>query len=790
MSKPENLGHQPPRVKVSDPPRSDRRTFLSQAAAGVGAGSVPAALGLTVAACADGSTNAPNTDTTNTLSTKQATATSATVRAQLRQVQWVPGVNPIKPNAWVYAQDGVTRNGILSNAIGPVFNVRRDSPFTVTWINEIPALGLGSKLMTDPPILPPLANGLCGAVTLQSNVGIVTHLHGARVLPASDGTPTQPLGFAGNPYGFPSQITYAYPNAQRASMLWYHDHALDNTGANVYAGLVGLYFLRDTFDDTILNLLGGSAKELPIVIQDKVLTPDRTAIDYSATMVSTGAVLRPEALGSTIFVNGQPGTDLPIARTNWRLRLLNASNSRSYALALYDPDALAAGNGQVWYSHCLRLIGTDSGFASKSVKLAPTDVLIMASGQRRDVLLDLTALPAQVKRLKLGNLSLASFLASNAGTPEGIYTTFANSVVPPSSAWFNNADQTLYAALTTPIASVAGFSVAAATVTDRNTALNQAATLSAIESTLLSASNDDDFLWNGTTLTPKSGIGFGPNRLILPISNTSGFTTTEFGNGIQGWSDVQIFEMQDRTVTPSVDNARWQLPFSIDLLGATNPRAGTPSLVQNAYTIARRSFFQSRRNPDITVAGRYPLLASPTISAKAGTYERWYVANIGNSQPLTSLAGLPDMHPFHIHLVSFVVTNRWALDASAAGQFVPVAKTSLDLDNFARQDTVMIPSGQIVELLVYYPAGYSGDYVYHCHLLEHEDKCMMSTFRVSAATPAPAPSPAPAPGPTPAPSPAPSPAPTPSPAPSPMPPSIFTLIQNTISNFLRRLFGW
>ena len=47
-------------------------------------------------------------------------------------------------------------------------------------------------------------------------------------------------------------------------------------------------------------------------------------------------------------------------------------------------------------------------------------------------------------------------------------------------------------------------------------------------------------------------------------------------------------------------------------------------------------------------------------------------------------------------------------------------------------DTVTIPSNQMVELLVHYPLGYSGDFAYHCHILEHEDNCMMSHYHVDA----------------------------------------------------------
>jgi FtsP/CotA-like multicopper oxidase with cupredoxin domain len=92
---------------------------------------------------------------------------------------------------------------------------------------------------------------------------------------------------------------------------------------------------------------------------------------------------------------------------------------------------------------------------------------------------------------------------------------------------------------------------------------------------------------------------------------------------------------------------------------------------------------------------------------------------------------LPDMHPFHVHLVNGVVTRRWDLDPTS-GAFVPANTLAPDIDAVARQDTVLIPSNQIIELLVYFPKGYSGKYAYHCHLLEHEDMCMMSHFEVVA----------------------------------------------------------
>jgi FtsP/CotA-like multicopper oxidase with cupredoxin domain len=65
-----------------------------------------------------------------------------------------------------------------------------------------------------------------------------------------------------------------HANDQRATLLWYHDHAMGITRFNVYAGLAGLRLIRDTEEDA-LGLPGG-AYEIPLSIQDRNLdtTPD------------------------------------------------------------------------------------------------------------------------------------------------------------------------------------------------------------------------------------------------------------------------------------------------------------------------------------------------------------------------------------------------------------------------------------------------------------------------------------------------------------------------------------
>ncbi|MEY4751334.1 MAG: hypothetical protein RIQ60_3548 [Pseudomonadota bacterium] len=647
---------------------------------------------------------------------------SLSISVQSRKVQWVPGRDPAAANAWVYLVSGSTAasgNGVLPNHLGPIINVRRDSNCQVTWANALSVSTTRPDTLALPPINSPDSADVCGNVTVQSDVALVTHLHGARVQGDSDGWPLTPLGYEGNPYGFPSSLSYSYPNHQRSAMLWYHDHAMDHTGRHVHAGLAGVYFIRDAADDALLNLVGGISQELPVVIQDRIQKD--TGVDYAAGMPTVDPLARPEFLGTSIFVNGHPAGTISLARRTWRLRLLNASNARTYALALCNPAAIAAQSGQVWHSQCLRIVGADGGLLGRSVALGATDVIVLAPGQRRDVLIDLTALPAGVTDLRLVNLNLLATLAVDESTPEAIYTTFVDSVLPPTQASYTATDANVYAALNQPLTDVMRCTVAdLAPVDAAAIASVRSPSVSAVDTLLANAAADDDFAWNGSRLTTLPNVNFGPNRLVVLMSNTEGKATNEAVSTISGWGDVQIFEMGGT-------GSDWSLPFDIDLAGSINPSAGGPSTTKG-YSLARRSFFASETNADITTAKQYPTLHAPTIQCRGGTYERWYVTNLGNIQPQVANGNLPDMHPFHIHLVSFVVNRRWELDAN--GVYQPATALADDFDLVGRQDTVLVPSNQMVELLVYIPPGYTGKYAYHCHLLEHEDMCMMSHFEV------------------------------------------------------------
>jgi len=694
-----------------------------------------------------------------------------TIRVEARRVKYTDAdAAPPEANAWCYVRNGSLKDNLnaLDNYLGPVVNVTRGHPLKMSWVNTIGSMHAekpgDARVLEMPPINPlpmDLFTTIPQQLSMNFSVGVVTHLHGGKVHPNSDGWPLHPASFESNPFHFPSHRTYIYPNDQRAAMLWFHDHGMDNTAPQVHAGLAGLYFVRDNSDAEIFHLIGSEEQELPLVIQDRWLTADNAHIDYAKGVPldpgNTG-FKRPEFLGETIFVNGRPTPHAHVHPMVYRLRLLNGSNARSYALAFADPAGTVG--GKIWYGDLLTAIGNDGGLFSRYESLTATDYLLLAPGERLDILIDLTKLdPTVTSALNLVNLAIKGAQNLAPGEVEPIFQTDNDSVSAP-------ADANDVAALSSlPQASIMQFRLVAMPGM-AGAALN-VATLGKI---LEHYADDSDFHWAQAQQKLVRNQSAGPiahNRLIFMMNDTSGFKdqAAKNPNPLTGgpWRDTQIWEMRPSTRSVNDPNA-FTIPFDAQLLSPASAGALAPSGL--AYEVARAWFFEpedpnlphaprmsdpmwSLITDNVNTAGyppsyKYahlyrdnPARGHTLIKPTAGTYERWYVANIGNSQPLgdgVAAGTIPDMHPFHMHLVNFVVTRRWRLTGEP-GVFVEMVdnatgKRPLDFDGKVRHDTVRIQSNEMVELLVYFPPGYTGRYPYHCHLVEHEDMGMMLHFEV------------------------------------------------------------
>ncbi|ARN82911.1 multicopper oxidase family protein [Methylocystis bryophila] len=685
------------------------------------------------------------------------------------------------PNAWRYVRVGSKEDNHhhpLDVALGPVFNIRRGVTLDVCWENAIgsmPPMEPNHEATLEPPPINPIPMQYGAPVWkgMNPSVGVVTHLHGARVQGSSDGWPLHPASFPGNPYEFPSARPYRYTNDQRSCMLWFHDHAMDNTAVQVHAGLAGIYFIRDKADDEILSLIGGAGQEIPLVLQDRKFACGFEKLDYWAGVPTFPDDFdRPEYLGDTIFVNGRPSPFHEVERKIYRLRVLNGSHARTFALALIDPapwNYLAAPEpSRVGYSDLITVIGNDGGLFPEPQRLGQTDHILLAPGERLDLLLDLTSIEARkddmgavvpTRSLRLVNLAVASAQAGD--WPEAIFrTTEPLAGFPkPAGAGPNDPAPSVASSVLTfdagaqrqLLASIAAIRVANAMefcidVTKTRAGALDEAQLSNI---LASAASEDGFEWREGALQAPQGAAIARNRFVVLMNDALGIGFNKDAQpgdpqwnpyALGPWRDTQIWELSP--ADPKDGRTAFAIPFSVDLNGS-NPPAGSADATKN-YFVARASWFDNyppeRLIDDAAAKGEkpgYAKLHAPAATPKAGTYERWYVANIGNAQPLLAgvvddkgNVGVPDMHPYHMHLVNFVVTGRWRLQADT-NSFAPTAnQRKNEFDKLCRHDTVRVQSNELLELLVFFPPGYTGCYPFHCHVLEHEDMGMMSHFEV------------------------------------------------------------
>ena len=570
---------------------------------------------------------------------------------------------------WGY---GSTTNASTFNSPAFTIEASRGTPVTVTWRNEL-VDGSGHFLPHLLPVDPTLhwahpPGGEMGrdmrpafASTPGPYTGpvpIVTHVHGMqRVADWSDGYPEAwylpvaddiPDDYAtvGTWYDFfdrkanggvaawaQGTATFTYPNSQRASTAWYHDHTLGMTRLNVYAGPAGFYIVRGAASEEPTDALTGlparlpgpaptagsdpfdtELREMPIAIQDRAFNADgslfypegREFFDgFDGPFVPTSDVSplwNPEFFGNCMVVNGRTWPYLEVAPQRYRFRLLNGCQSRFLILKFDDPKV------ECWQ------IGAEGGYLRAPVKVRE---LLMAPAERADVIVDF------------------------AGVRPGRNVTLLNLApdAPFGGAGFRPADpqttgQVMQFRVTLPVP--AGF----------------------VDPT-----------------TP-------PARLSMPdIAAPVEATTTRH---------VALLEsMSASRDVPAI-------PVEAHL-GTFDPGVGAPSGIT-------------------FLAWEDPVTENPA----PGTVETWAIHNFTE-----------DAHPIHIHEVFFQVIGRQRLDKRTG---LPIQASIPPLpteDGF--KDTVIAYPGEVTRVQMTFGPG--GQFVWHCHILEHEDNEMMRPYRVGPMQP-------------------------------------------------------
>jgi spore coat protein A len=275
---------------------------------------------------------------------------------------------------------------------GPLFDTRSAEPLMVEWVNELP----------EKHFLP-IDHTLHGAETGKPEVRTVVHLHGGRTPADSDGYPED--WFAPGKSG-----TCFYPNRQDAALLFYHDHAMGINRLNIYAGLQGLFIVRDQAEEA-LNLPNGKY-EIPLVVFDRMLRTDGS-FEYP-TSGDPKAPWVPEVFGDAMLVNGKLAPYLEVEPRKYRFRIMNGANGRFFRFSFADPSpdppsGLPANSSGIL--HDFHQIGSDQGLLGAPVALKKLPV---APGERVDLVFDFGPHAGRQVLLKSDSFDLLQFRVSAA----------------------------------------------------------------------------------------------------------------------------------------------------------------------------------------------------------------------------------------------------------------------------------------------------------------------------------------------------------------------------------------
>jgi bilirubin oxidase len=540
-------------------------------------------------------------------------------------------------------------------------------------------------------------------------VPFVTHVHGAHVAEDSDGYPEAwylplarniPAGYARtgtyfdiynvrhdnhwNPKG--GGATFEYSNDQRATTLWYHDHTLGMTRLNVYAGPVGFYLLRGGPDDKVRDSRTGHEARLP---GPRPEVGDDQAGEYGEMPV----VIQDKAFK-------QDGS-------------------------LFFPDSRAF-FGDI--SDETRFIGDNSG-------PTPGDVspywnpeffgdTIVVNGRTWPYLV----VKRKRYRFRVLNASNSRFLVLKlTGSPRQTNTEF-NEADADVKFWQIGSDGGF---LPKPVKLdylLMGPSERADVIIDFDKFKD----------------GDRLYLVNDGPDVPFGGLSFDPNDLVPPDPNDPAsepnyLISDATSTGLVMEFRIESGQVHDHSTPPQfldlpsiapigptkrvrhltlneLVSDQGDFPIMAKLGTVVDPQL--PPMIDDAPNEAFTTPMGWDEQDD-------PVSENPDV----GDVEEWRLYNL-----------TADAHPIHVHLVQFKVRGRRKFDGSPSLVVNPADPESANANGVEPwehgfKDTVISYPGEVTILKAKFDL--RGRFVWHCHILDHEDNEMMRPYLVGPEPPAP-----------------------------------------------------
>jgi FtsP/CotA-like multicopper oxidase with cupredoxin domain len=554
----------------------------------------------------------------------------------------------------------------------------------------------------------------------------VVHLHGAVCSADSDGWTDNTIS--------PNQVQHCrYENSQNAALLWFHDHAMMNTRLNVYAGLAGAFIVRQTpIENTILKLPTNNTEEIVLVIQDRNL--EVNASGFTGATVHATEANTMEFFGPYNLVNGKLWPKHIVGKNIYRLRIINGSNARVYKLLFLNGNNIDT-NIKV------TKIGTDQGFLQtpqqigfskggttigtiETVAGLITDKnIILAPGERVDLLLDLRTVVG-TPNINIINIAGAPYDGTNIIDTTN-FKVFGTDLINHIT---DDTDPRLFSG-----------------------ALNDLYQKKNVFPEVM------QFQVTGSPIVQSI-----PTPISNPTTAIVGSLATSLGTEIKERFILLCEKRPERMNHCPCDrmvvlSELIEIPNDYDLAGVSEI---SDLYKKRIITYGTRKFYIVGELMDDAFS----------IHSQLDTVEKWNIINL-----------TADTHPFHIHLVKHYVESRQFLktysgtlgldrdnttippnydynnpsslgDINAFNNYsaiivdlmndIDYRGRDITVDFYSNQspfplekgwkDTTKINPGEMVSLKMRFDK-FAGKFMYHCHILEHEDMEMMRPFVVKPA---------------------------------------------------------
>jgi FtsP/CotA-like multicopper oxidase with cupredoxin domain len=557
----------------------------------------------------------------------------------------------------------------------------------------------------------------------------------------------------------PGVGNFVYQNDQPSATIWYHDHSLGMTRLNVMAGPAGFWLIREANggetgliagnlpgpapvrgeDLATTNLpasLGGERnkyREIPVVIQGRsfnadgsLFYPDNRAffegLNVEGTAGTAGAqfpgepelqidmdpltsdiapIWNPEAFFNTMVVNGVTWPKLEVAPAQYRFRLLNGTNARflNLALKITDADGNPVSATKTYY-----VLNGNGTFDAATVSIDELDFYQIGAEQSLKptvtairtafatdlsttnvgadgIVDDPTPQSSTDQALLMGVAERADVIVDFRGLPDGTIITMTNTAADSPFGGFPD----------TPADPFTTGQVMRFVVNSAHLGLSP---------------TDELRDSNNVVLNPGTAASNVDDLVVDPAA---------LGN-----FDVVVTNPIDRELA-LIEEESALICVDVDLDGNL---VQVPGIIPEAGVCAVGEAFAPKAavlgTVDVNNGAQVTLWSDPITTninsdgSGANRAERWNLWNF-----------TVDGHPIHVHLVAFKVLGRYAIGGEFGDGSSVVTTSAVGREAWEDgwKDTVITYPGEVTSIEADFDI--NGLYVWHCHIVEHEDNEMM-----------------------------------------------------------------